>query len=702
MRQLARVVACVVLVGSVAAAQGPAVKEALQHYYDYDLRSAEKVLKAAHEKSPDDLELSAWLVFLQLDKRAAQSVIGAMKQKSPEDSWTQLATAAVTPFAADSVCEKAVQASKSDASVLTLATAILVVHAREALNPDSLKAFVERHRADYEQSAQALVAEAWALRTIAAAEHDTTMRGTYIELYNKALKLDPENLNATLALATQLRGKSAKDAYEFLKGAAGRFPDSYPVHLAYWQAAADMPNGKDLKKDILADAVAMLERAEPPGRVLVLLFGSLNEAAPDVAEAIGNATAKKYPDSVAADLITLQQATKDLPMATVEQNDQAKIKSLRALLARPRPLDKDVAANASSQLLYLLTKQENPDLEEIYKLAEKPGDMYWSAINKLADAKYRLPDLERIAAAQLDLQWTNLRDFKKEQRDGSGFVDFWLSDRVHFWLDSLGYIYLQQGRFDDAEPKLDAALKLYSKDALCNVHRGKLYEAKQQYGEAEKTYLAALSMPYQEADHPAVASLRELYVRQHGSADGLEAYMKPILAEQLRMRREQVLSARASAPKPMPSFILTALDGSKLDSGSLMGRILVINFWATWCGPCRKELPDYQKFYDKHKNDPHVAVLTIATDVPETSDSVIANYVKKSNFSFPVLRGPEYATNNRINAIPLTWFVDPDGKIAFQKLGATRELVEEFDWRVDALRQSGSGKPKAAGSSLGQ
>jgi thiol-disulfide isomerase/thioredoxin len=262
----------------------------------------------------------------------------------------------------------------------------------------------------------------------------------------------------------------------------------------------------------------------------------------------------------------------------------------------------------------------------------------------------------------------------------------WVSE----WQGTVGWVYFNEGKLDEAQEKLEASLTLREKSAENTIRLGRVYEAKGKTERAEQFYTDALSMFSSEEEHPAVKALRESYVRRHGNSEGLDAYMKPILVKDQERRKAEVLRARISSPGSIPAFSLTSLDGKTVTSEGLKGKILVINFWATWCGPCRRELPDYDKFYQKYKDDPNVVVLTVATDDADTPQESIQDFVSKHKYTFPVLLAPEWAKQNLIRPIPMTWFVDRNGNKVFQKIGYTKELMQEFDWRIKAMQKGGT------------
>ena len=121
-----------------------------------------------------------------------------------------------------------------------------------------------------------------------------------------------------------------------------------------------------------------------------------------------------------------------------------------------------------------------------------------------------------------------------------------------------------------------------------------------------------------------------------------------------------------------------------VDSADLEGKLAVLHFWGTWCGPCVVAMPEYQKLDERYRDDPEVQVLSISND--RTND-VIEEYLAKNDFDFTVLVDDNYVDRAGVNAWPTTWFVDREGYVQFVQIGTALKLDEEFSWRVEAIRE---------------
>ncbi len=130
----------------------------------------------------------------------------------------------------------------------------------------------------------------------------------------------------------------------------------------------------------------------------------------------------------------------------------------------------------------------------------------------------------------------------------------------------------------------------------------------------------------------------------------------------------EATDSRWELPKnPLPAFTASDLQGKVWRLASLEGKVVLINVWATWCGPCRAEHPEFQKLYDKLKDRPDVSVISFNID-----DDVgrVAPYMKENGYMFPVLLARDVVDQVLpLIAIPQNWFVDAKGKLRGSRLG---------------------------------
>ncbi|MTI69362.1 MAG: redoxin domain-containing protein [Firmicutes bacterium] len=111
--------------------------------------------------------------------------------------------------------------------------------------------------------------------------------------------------------------------------------------------------------------------------------------------------------------------------------------------------------------------------------------------------------------------------------------------------------------------------------------------------------------------------------------------------------------------KKAPDFTLENLQGEKVSLSDYEGKIVMLNFWATWCGYCDKEMPDFEKLYNENKDKDFVILAVNARESKET----VKEYINKGGYTFPVLLDKSGKINRKylIGGLPTTYFISKDG-----------------------------------------
>ena len=124
-------------------------------------------------------------------------------------------------------------------------------------------------------------------------------------------------------------------------------------------------------------------------------------------------------------------------------------------------------------------------------------------------------------------------------------------------------------------------------------------------------------------------------------------------------------------------FAVKDLEGNKLDMKDLKGKVIFLNLWATWCGPCRVEMPSIQNLYNSVDKD-KVAFVMLSLD-QEGQHAKIVQFINDKDFTFPVYQPASPLPNIlRVNTIPTTFIISPDGKVKSKKVGMANYDTEEM------------------------
>ena len=142
------------------------------------------------------------------------------------------------------------------------------------------------------------------------------------------------------------------------------------------------------------------------------------------------------------------------------------------------------------------------------------------------------------------------------------------------------------------------------------------------------------------------------------------------------------LSVRAASPltpadgRTAPSLALQDLEGRRHTLAGYRGSVVLVNFWATWCEPCRREMPSIQRLKEKLSDQPFI-VLAVNVDEPEAR---VRKFLKSAGVDLPILLDPNKKVTHewRARMLPVTYIIGRDGRVRYR-------LVGDLDWSSDTV-----------------
>jgi thiol-disulfide isomerase/thioredoxin len=147
---------------------------------------------------------------------------------------------------------------------------------------------------------------------------------------------------------------------------------------------------------------------------------------------------------------------------------------------------------------------------------------------------------------------------------------------------------------------------------------------------------------------------------------------------------------------PAPDFELTSLDGKVVKLSDFRGKAVLLNFWATWCSPCKIEMPWFVELQKKYGND-GLVVVGIAMD--DTDAPKIAQFTSEMGVNYPVLLGTDKISEDygNVQYLPTSFYIDREGKLIGKGTGLLgREEIEQNVQRALAAHVAGANEPKSA------
>lgn len=291
-------------------------------------------------------------------------------------------------------------------------------------------------------------------------------------------------------------------------------------------------------------------------------------------------------------------------------------------------------------------------------------------------------------------------DFTKEKIANPGTQSFFspkmLKERYEFnynsFADTYAFILFKQNKFKEALSYETLVFeKTKGRDAEVNEHYSMILQAA---GESQKAKTVIENAVKDGKSSDAMnAALKTVYVKAKGSDAGFDQYFASL-------KNAAAIAARAALAKeminqPAPMFTLKDTSGKAVSLVSLKGKVVVIDFWATWCGPCKASFPGMQLAVNKYKNDPNVKFLFI--DTWESDKNYLAGvekFITDNHYSFDVLmdetgedgRQSKVVTTFGVDGIPTKFVLDKNGNIRFKKVGFegnTESIKDEISAMVE-------------------
>ena len=151
-----------------------------------------------------------------------------------------------------------------------------------------------------------------------------------------------------------------------------------------------------------------------------------------------------------------------------------------------------------------------------------------------------------------------------------------------------------------------------------------------------------------------------------------------------------IMSSLVSAPvlaeeRPAaPSFSLPNLAGAEVQLSDFHGKVVLLNFWATWCMSCRQEMPAMEKLWQRYRQQ-GLVILAVATD--EGGAARVRSFVHRLQLTFPVLLDADSRASDgyQVSGLPVSYLIDREGRVADKITGSEDWMSEQATARVEQL-----------------
>ncbi|MFO7840596.1 MAG: redoxin domain-containing protein [Fidelibacterota bacterium] len=348
--------------------------------------------------------------------------------------------------------------------------------------------------------------------------------------------------------------------------------------------------------------------------------------------------------------------------------------------------------SACEEILPLTVKNNRPeDYRKVLRIYRNYDNVFSKALTLgfLSDIEPEDPVLQDsvFAASRQAHEWAHSDDFIRfarihfQERD---FNEGELYEQVNFYRtaisDNYAQLLLERRRPSDALSVYESLLKRHRDAGVLLNYAGVL----NQLNRFEASLVASIEALRM---NPGNEKAKEQISDTASLLGYSKAEIKTMIDETVfvgrNIMRQNLLADELDIP--MPEFELLGIDSGRISSRDFEDKILIVSFFATWCPPCKKELPHLNDLYLEYRNDEEIEIIAVSTDEDKFR---VRPFINEHGYEFPVYYAGGLDKKFRVKGIPTLFVIDKKGIIRYKKIGYREgeEFEKIMNWYIDEIK----------------